>query len=73
MERSGNTAPKVDDVTSAAEETVQFDDDNLRGEKLKKYIYIFTFCNKYISGGENTLSVRYQCINCHGSIARDTA
>ena len=41
MERSGNTAPKVDDVTSAAEETVQFDDDNLRGEKLKKYIYIY--------------------------------
>ena len=25
MERRGNKAPKVDDVTSAAEETVQFD------------------------------------------------
>ena len=46
MERSGNTAPKVDDVTSAAEETVQFDDDNLRGEKLKNiYIYLLSVIN----------------------------
>lgn len=43
MERRGNKAPKVDDVTSAAEETVQFDDDNLRGEKLKIFqnFYIY--------------------------------
>ena len=34
MERSASTAVK-DDVASAAEETLQFDDDNLRGEKLK--------------------------------------
>ena len=54
MEISGNTALKEDDFTSTAGETVQFVDDNLRGEKLK--ICIFTFCNKYISGGENTLS-----------------
>ena len=35
MKRSPITAPKEDDtcVTSAAEETVQFDDDTLRGEK----------------------------------------
>ena len=42
MERSGNTAPKEHDVTSTAEETVEFDDDNLRGEKLK-YIYIYIY------------------------------
>lgn len=33
MERSANKAAKQDGVTSPAEETVQFDDDNLRGEK----------------------------------------
>ena len=35
MKRSPITAPIDDDtcVTSAAEETVQFDDDTLRGEK----------------------------------------
>ena len=33
MERSANKAAKEDDVTSPAGETVQFDDDNLRGEK----------------------------------------
>ena len=31
MERSANKAAKQDGVTSPAEETVQFDDDNLRG------------------------------------------
>ena len=34
MERSASTAVK-DDAASAAEEKLQFDDDNLRGEKLK--------------------------------------
>ena len=34
MERSASTAVK-DDVALVAEETLQFDDDNLRGEKLK--------------------------------------
>ena len=34
MERSTSTAVK-DDAASAAEENLQFDDDNLRGEKLK--------------------------------------
>lgn len=43
MEISGKTALKKNDVTSAAEETLQFIDDNLRGEKLN--ICIFTFCN----------------------------
>ena len=36
MERSANKTNKAanqDSVTSPAEETVQFDDDNLRGEK----------------------------------------
>ena len=33
MERSANKAVKQDDVTSPAGEPVQFDDDNLRGEK----------------------------------------
>ena len=33
MEKSANKAAKEGDVTSPAEETVQFDDDNLRGEK----------------------------------------
>lgn len=33
MERSANKVAKQDGVTSPAEETVQFDDDNLRGEK----------------------------------------
>lgn len=35
MARSANTAVKEDDVTLAAEEILQFDDDNLRGEKFK--------------------------------------
>lgn len=34
MERSESTASKEDDVTAAAEETLQFDDDTLRGENL---------------------------------------
>ena len=38
MERSANKAAKQDGVTSPAEETVQFDDDNLRGEKWKYHI-----------------------------------
>ena len=33
MERSANTATKEDDVASTAEETLQFDESNLRGEK----------------------------------------
>ena len=37
MERRANTATKETDVTSAAEETLQFDDSNLRGENLKYY------------------------------------
>ena len=37
MERSANTATKENDVTSAAEETLQFDDSNLRGKNLKYY------------------------------------
>ena len=31
MERSPVAVPKEDDVTAAAEKTLQFDDDNLRG------------------------------------------
>ena len=37
MERSANTATKENDVTSAAEESLQFDDSNLRGKNLKYY------------------------------------
>ena len=37
MERSADTGTKENDVTSAAEETLQFDDSNLRGENLKYY------------------------------------
>ena len=37
MERSANTATNENDVTSAAGETLPFDDSNLRGEKLKYY------------------------------------
>ena len=42
MERSANIAAKEGDVTSSAEETFQFDDDNLRGEKLKQYLVSLT-------------------------------
>ena len=35
MARSANTAVKEDDVTSAAKEILQFDNENLRGEKFK--------------------------------------
>ena len=35
MERSANTASKENDVTSPAEETLQFDDNNLKGENLE--------------------------------------
>ena len=38
MERSANKAAKEDDVTSPAGETVQFNDDNLRGEKRKYHL-----------------------------------
>ena len=38
MERSANTPTKENDVTSPAEETLQFDDSNLRGENLKYYL-----------------------------------
>ena len=38
MERSANIAAKEGDVESCAEETLQFDDENLRGEKLKQYL-----------------------------------
>ena len=38
MERSANTVSKENDVTSPAEETLQFDDNNLRGENLKYYL-----------------------------------
>ena len=38
MERSANIAAKEGDVISSAEETLQFDDENLRGEKLKLYL-----------------------------------
>ena len=38
MERSASTATKENDVTSPAEETLQFDDNNLRGENLKYYL-----------------------------------
>lgn len=46
MERSSVAAPKEDDVTSAAEESFQFDDDSLRGEEK--------MCSTYhkIIGGE---------------------
>ena len=37
MERTANTATKENDVTLTAEETLQFDDSNLRGENLKYY------------------------------------
>ena len=45
MKRSPITAPKEDDtcVTSAAEETVQFDDDTLRGEKNALCFLIYRF------------------------------
>ena len=33
MESNANTAAKEGDVISSAEETLQFDDDDLRGEK----------------------------------------
>ena len=42
MERSANTATKENDVTSAAGETLPFDDSNLRGEKLKYYFLSVT-------------------------------
>ena len=35
MARSANTDVKEDDVTSAVEEILQFDNENLRGEKFK--------------------------------------
>ena len=38
MERSANTATKENDVTSPAEETLQFDDNNLKGENSKYYL-----------------------------------
>ena len=38
MERSANTATKENDITSPAEETLQFDDNNLKGENLKYYL-----------------------------------
>ena len=38
MERSANTATKENDFTSPAEETLQFDDNNLKGENLKYYL-----------------------------------
>ena len=38
MERSANTPTKENDVTSPAEETLQFDDSTLRGENLKYYL-----------------------------------
>ena len=38
MERSANTATKENDVSSPAEETLQFDDNNLKGENLKYYL-----------------------------------
>ena len=38
MERSANTVSKENDVTSPAEETLQFDDNNLKGENLKYYL-----------------------------------
>ena len=37
MERSANTGTKENDVTSAAEETLQFDDSTLRGGNFKYY------------------------------------
>ena len=38
MERSANTSTKENDVTSPAEETLQFDDNNLKGENLKYFL-----------------------------------
>ena len=38
MERSANIAAKEGDVISSTEETLQYDDENLRGEKLKQYL-----------------------------------
>ena len=38
MERSANTVSKENVITSPAEETLQFDDNNLRGENLKYYL-----------------------------------
>ena len=38
MERSANIAAKEGDVISSAEETLQLDDENLRGEKIKQYL-----------------------------------
>ena len=47
MERSANTAMKENDVTSAAEETLQFDDSNLRGKNLKYYFLSVTNCSRF--------------------------
>ena len=38
MERSANTSTKENDVTWPAEETLQFDDNNLKGENLKYFL-----------------------------------
>ena len=51
MERSSNTATKENDVTSPAEETLQFDDNNLKGENLKYYLLFFLIKYKINEGG----------------------
>ena len=55
MERSANIAAKEGDVISSAEETLQLDDENLRGEKIKQYLVSII---KYISDEENVIGIQ---------------
>ena len=55
MERSANIAVKEGDVISSAEETLQLDDENLRGEKIKQYLVSII---KYISDEENVIGIQ---------------
>ena len=62
MERSANTATKENDVTSAAGETLPFDDSNLRGEHLKHY---FLSVIKYQRRRNCSRFYRYQFISLY--------
>lgn len=62
MERSANTGTKENDVTSAAEETLQFDDSTLRGGNFK---YYFLSVIKYQRRRNCSRFYRYQCISLY--------
>ena len=62
MERTANTATKKNDVTLTAEETLQFDDSNLRGENLK---YYFLSVVKYQRRRNCYRFHGYQCISLY--------